>query len=100
MYAWCTWPIDFETNTSLNGLCVAGFAHSVSNAAFGLGQGVIILDNVECVGTEETLLGCRGNEPGIHNCGHTEDTGVYWYCPGVCVCVCVCVCEREREIER
>ena len=52
----------------------------MSFAAFGRGTGVILLDNVQCTGTEEDLLECPSNAVGIHNCGHTEDAGVY--CPG------------------
>ena len=74
---------------------VSGFPYSVTNAVFGPGQGLILLDNVACVGTEQRLLECRANNPGIHNCGHTEDAGVY--CPGggyilyVCVYYCIYV---------
>ncbi|CAI8020900.1 Deleted in malignant brain tumors 1 protein [Geodia barretti] len=49
------------------------------HAEFGPGSGLIFLDNVNCNGTESNLLQCRGNEPGNHDCGHSEDAGVY--CP-------------------
>ena len=49
-------------------------------AAFGPGTGQIVLDNLGCVGTETTLLGCPHNGINIHNCAHSEDAGV------VCVC--------------
>ena len=52
----------------------------MSNAGFGRGSGLIFLDNVDCDGTEPNLLQCRGNEPGNHNCGPSEDAGVF--CPG------------------
>ena len=71
-----------------------GFAHAASNAAFGPGSGLIFLDNVECEGTEDSLLDCRGQDAGNHNCGRFEDAGVY--CPGrssslqsVCVDMCI-----------
>ncbi|CAI8032266.1 Deleted in malignant brain tumors 1 protein [Geodia barretti] len=56
-----------------------GFPSAVSNAGFGRGSGLIFLDNVDCDGTEPNLLQCRGNEPGNHNCGPSEDAGVF--CP-------------------
>ncbi|CAI8032257.1 Deleted in malignant brain tumors 1 protein, partial [Geodia barretti] len=56
-----------------------GVPFSVTRAGFGRGSGLIFLDNVDCDGTEPNLLQCRGNEPGNHNCGPSEDAGVY--CP-------------------
>ena len=38
--------------------------------------GPILLDNVQCVGTETDVLDCPHNELGIHNCLHSEDAGV------------------------
>ena len=37
----------------------------------------ILLDNVQCAGTEESLLDCpRSSEIGVHNCGLMEGAGV------------------------
>ena len=41
---------------------------------FGQGIGPIHLDNVQCTGTESSLLQCTYSP--IHNCGHIEDAGV------------------------
>ena len=46
------------------------------NAFFGPGTGSIYLDNVQCSGSELTLLSCPSNPIGTHNCGHSEDAGV------------------------
>ena len=43
---------------------------------FGSGSGGIFVDNVVCRGTESSLLECRHNTIGQHNCDHSEDAGV------------------------
>ena len=50
----------------------AGF----SDAQYGRGRGPILLDNVECLGTEESLEECPHFGVGNHNCNHGEDAGV------------------------
>ena len=49
-----------------------GTAHS--NAYFGQGTGSIILDDVQCTGTELLLTNCTNAS--FINCGHYEDAGV------------------------
>lgn len=47
----------------------------------------ILLDDVECEGTERTLLHCKHPTVGEHNCSHAEDVGV------------VCGSEEEQGVK-
>lgn len=59
-----------------------GSAISVKREAyFGKGEGVIWLDDVNCVGNESSLLHCEHLDFGDSDCGHYEDAGVV--CSGI-----------------
>jgi len=56
-----------------------GFAeatHIFKSALLGKGEGPIWLDDLDCVGSENTLLECKRQQFGQHNCYHSEDVGV------------------------
>lgn len=56
-----------------------GFRSALSaprEAQFGMGSGIIWLDNVLCFGNESTLLECSHSGLHVHNCRHEEDAGV------------------------
>lgn len=57
-----------------------GFRHAVKaarNSEFGEGKHLrILLDDVQCRGTESSLLDCQHAAVGTHNCAHYEDAGV------------------------
>ena len=63
---------------------------ALHSAHFGPGTGPIGLDDLNCTGTEHSLLNCSHLGVGSHNCGHFEDAGV--------VCrdgKCVSACKRQ-----
>jgi len=57
-----------------------GFQYALKaarNSEFGEGKGLhILLDDVQCEGTESSLLDCTHAGVGNHNCAHYEDAGV------------------------
>ncbi len=44
----------------------------------------IWLDNVQCIGTERSIVECRHNGFGVHDCQHFEDAGAI--CAGTVHC--------------
>ena len=49
---------------------------AVVNAEYGAGSGSILLDDVECKGTESSIEECFHTGWGVSNCYHGEDAGV------------------------
>ena len=49
---------------------------AVSEGIYGAGHGDIVLDDVECDGTESSIEDCRHDGWGVSNCHHMEDAGV------------------------
>lgn len=46
------------------------------SARFGRGLGSIVLDDVNCTGSERALSECTGRNVGEHDCDHGEDASV------------------------
>ena len=79
---WGTICDDFWSDTDASVVCrQLGFsaegAIARNRAFFGRGTGPIILDNVQCNGTEVTIADCNSNPAYIHDCYHGEDAGVH-----------------------
>jgi len=43
---------------------------------YGPGTGNIWLDDVQCTGTEISIMDCSHKDYGDHSCGHDEDVSV------------------------
>jgi len=46
------------------------------NHVYGVGKGLIGLDDVHCSGNEKRIFECSHGLWGVHNCGHSEDVAV------------------------
>ena len=49
---------------------------ALSGASFGEGTGRILLDNVQCIGSERELRNCTASSNGTNSCTHAQDAGV------------------------
>ena len=45
-------------------------------AHYGRGRGQIWFDDLQCMGTEESLFECQHIDIGVSDCAHNEDVGV------------------------
>ena len=88
-----TWTIYFPS------------AVTTVSQVFGEGQGPILLDDLQCIGNENSLLSCPNRGVGIHNCTHARDAGVVCafgnclinaptYILHVCTYLCTCMYKK------
>ncbi len=68
------WGIE-DANVVCRQLGFTGADAAPGEAAFGAGNGPILMDDVQCVGDEAEITACQFNGFGNHNCerDHTED---------------------------
>uniref|UniRef100_A0A8C0WQI6 SRCR domain-containing protein n=1 Tax=Castor canadensis TaxID=51338 RepID=A0A8C0WQI6_CASCN len=66
------------------------------DAYFGQGSGPILLDDVQCSGTETSLGQCSHAGWFIHNCGHREDSSVI--CSGKLLYIFLSRCSGRVEV--
>ena len=69
------WGIN-DAHVVCNQLGYPGAIAAPKYARFGAGSGQIWLDDVKCQGNEPSIVYCRHNGWGIHNCGHYSDASV------------------------
>ncbi|XP_041362239.1 scavenger receptor cysteine-rich type 1 protein M130-like isoform X2 [Gigantopelta aegis] len=67
---------DQDATVICNMLGYSGGGVALGKAVFGQGSGPILLDDVECRGTESSIEDCDFGVWGNHNCDHSEDAGV------------------------
>ena len=84
--AWGTVCDDFWGDVDANVVCrQLGYndtgATAFNLAFFGQGTGSILIDDVQCTGTESRLISCPHTPIGTHNCIHLEDAGVRCLAP-------------------
>ncbi len=70
-----SWDIN-DGNVACRQLGYGMATQALSNAFFGQGTGLIVLDDLQCVGTEASLFNCTHSGVNINNCVHAEDAGV------------------------
>ena len=74
---WSTVCDDGWDDTDAGVVCrQLGFGSSGVTLQPEPGRGLILLNDVNCFGTESLLLNCRHNGIGISNCDHSKDAGV------------------------
>ena len=65
---------------------VTGAIQASGGASFGQGTGEIVLDDLQCTGSESSLFECPQDVNGRPDCSHREDAGVIC-AAGMCGCI-------------
>ena len=75
-----TWGLE-EAQVVCRQLDCGTAVSAPQNAYFDDGDGSIWLDDVTCLGSEDSLTDCQHTPFGQHDCSHSEDAGVI--CSGI-----------------
>ncbi|KAJ7345840.1 hypothetical protein JRQ81_001790 [Phrynocephalus forsythii] len=67
---------DWDENDGRVVCRMLGYSNVLSTFTADPGTGTIWLDNVNCLGNENTIFECNKSKWGVHNCSHREDAGV------------------------
>ena len=70
---------DIDSDVVCRQLGFTGANATRADAYFGQGSGPILLDEVECTGSEAYIWDCSHDEWNDHDCSHFEDVGVECY---------------------
>ena len=70
-----SWDLS-DANVVCRQLGYRGAVAAHQSAHFGQGSGQILLDDLQCTGTEASLLECPHFGLNSHNCVHSEDASV------------------------
>jgi len=78
MSIYCIVPYRRTTTGRSDVDCVINFRYrgTVIGNRYGPGTGVILLDDVDCVGHETSITDCGHRGWSNHNCDHTKDVSV------------------------
>ncbi|XP_063956214.1 deleted in malignant brain tumors 1 protein-like isoform X3 [Lytechinus pictus] len=71
-----SWDVN-DARVVCRQLGYSGDVQAWSDAHYWQGSGPIYLDDVDCTGSESSLMNCSNRGWGIHNCEHSEDAGVF-----------------------
>ncbi|XP_072021373.1 scavenger receptor cysteine-rich domain-containing protein DMBT1-like [Amphiura filiformis] len=66
----------FDAQVVCRDLGFPGAKRATLGGSVPVGTGPILLDEVDCDGTEMRLVNCSNPGWNVHNCGHSEDVGV------------------------
>ena len=56
--------------------CLDAGGVALSNAYYGQGNVSLLLDNMNCIGSENSLLNCSNSGVGVTSCTHAHDASV------------------------